>query len=100
QEFWNMNPTTGIFRVSNTISNSIDEILKKYLTPNSLALQRKQMMESLLYRVRINELKDISITMQNSDQYNEGFLEDDYEEPQILINMALEDCLEDVLSEI
>ncbi|CAG8824124.1 6206_t:CDS:1, partial [Racocetra fulgida] len=49
---------------------------------------------------RINELKDISITMQNSDQYNEGFLEDDYEEPQILINMALEDCSEGVLSEI
>ncbi|CAG8823724.1 21637_t:CDS:2, partial [Racocetra persica] len=64
QEFWNMNPTTGI--------------------PG----------------VRINELKDISITMQNSNQYNEGFLEDDYEEPQILINMALEDCSEGVLSEI
>ncbi|CAG8495366.1 4620_t:CDS:1, partial [Scutellospora calospora] len=43
---------------------------------------------------------DISITMQNSDQYNKEFLKDDYKKPQILINMALKDCLEDVLSEI
>ncbi|CAG8478562.1 8344_t:CDS:2 [Dentiscutata erythropus] len=92
QEFRNMNPTTGVPRVSNTIFKSIDEIFEKYLTPNSLAVQRRQIVESLLYRVEIKELDDI--ILQGLDQYNIGFLEDDYEEPQILISMALENCSE------
>ena len=29
-----------------------------------------------------------------------GFIEDDYEEPQILLNMALEDCSSGVINEI
>jgi len=59
QEFRNMNPTTGMPQVSNTIFKSIDEICKKYLTPNSLALQRKQMVEALLYRTWIKETSNI-----------------------------------------
>ncbi len=45
-----MNPTIGIPRVSNIIFKSIDKLCKKYLTFNSLSLQRKQIVESLLYR--------------------------------------------------
>lgn len=59
QEFRNMNPTTGMPRVSDTIFRNVDEICKKYLTPNSLALQRKQMVESLLYRTWIKEVENI-----------------------------------------
>lgn len=54
-----MNPTTGMLQVSNTIFKSVDEICKKYLTPNSLALQRKQMVEALLYRTWIKETSNI-----------------------------------------
>lgn len=50
QEFRNMNPTTGLPNVSNTIFKGIDDMCKKFLTTNSLALQRRQMFESLLYR--------------------------------------------------
>ena len=45
--------------VSNTIFNPVDEICKKYLTPNSLALQRKQMVKALLYRTWIKETSNI-----------------------------------------
>ncbi|CAG8636487.1 8429_t:CDS:2, partial [Racocetra fulgida] len=85
-------------RVSNTIFKCIDETFKKYLTPNLLALQRKQMVESLLYRVKMKDLGDV--VMQELDQYSIGFLEDDYEEPQVLVSMALKDCSESILSEI
>ncbi|CAB5181662.1 unnamed protein product [Rhizophagus irregularis] len=93
QEFRNMNPTTEMPRVSDTIFRNVDEICKKYLTPNSLALQRKQMVESLLYRTWIKEVENIYLL--DSNRYDEGFVEDDYEEPQILINMALEACSND-----
>ena len=59
QEFRNMNPTTGMPLVSNTIFKSVDEICKKYLTPNSLALQRKQIVEAHLYRTWIKEIGNI-----------------------------------------
>ncbi|PKY20813.1 hypothetical protein RhiirB3_434219 [Rhizophagus irregularis] len=98
QEFRNMNPTTGMPRVSDTIFRNVDEICKKYLTPNSLALQRKQMVESLLYRTWIKEVENIYLL--DSNRYDEGFVEDDYEEPQILINMALEACSNGIVNEI
>ncbi|CAG8787153.1 20129_t:CDS:2 [Gigaspora margarita] len=83
KEFCNMNPTTGLPNVSNTIFKGIDGMCKKFLTTNSLALQRRQMFESLLYRTFLctNE-SDIIINQ----------AKDDYEEPQILLKMALEDC--------
>ncbi|CAG8775320.1 25632_t:CDS:2, partial [Gigaspora rosea] len=37
---------------------------------------------------------DADSAMQKSDCHNVGFIEDDYEEPQILIDMALKDCYE------
>ncbi|CAG8788748.1 3323_t:CDS:2, partial [Gigaspora rosea] len=59
QEFRNMNPTTDLSHVSNTIFKGIDDMCKKYLTPNSLALQRRQMLEYILYRswLYTNELE-------------------------------------------
>lgn len=57
QEFRNMNPTTGLPHVSGTIFKSVDDTCKKYLTQNSLALQRKQMLESLLYRCSLHSSK-------------------------------------------
>ncbi|CAG8471058.1 13533_t:CDS:2, partial [Racocetra persica] len=85
QEFQNMNPTRGLPHVSNTIFKSIDNMCKKYLMPNSLALQCKQMLESLLYR---------------ESNYNVGFIEDDYDEPQVLLDIALEYCAGSNVNEI
>ena len=50
-----MNPLAGLPHVFNTIFKTVDEICKKYLTPNSLALQRRQMLESLLYRISLQD---------------------------------------------
>ena len=56
-----MNPSAGLSYVFNSIFKTIDNICQKYLTPNSLALQRKQMLESLLYRT---VLQDENFTLQ------------------------------------
>jgi hypothetical protein len=34
------------------------------------------------------------------DEYNTGFIEDDYEEPQILLNIAFNDCSSGIIKEI
>ncbi|CAG8779965.1 11254_t:CDS:2 [Dentiscutata erythropus] len=85
QEFRNMNPMAGIPHISNTIFKEIDIIYQKYLTPNSLALQRKQIFESLLYRSLLYNTPHINTSQQLDHRV--GFIEDDYEEPQILLNM-------------
>ncbi|CAG8801522.1 37481_t:CDS:2 [Gigaspora margarita] len=66
-----MNPITGLLYISNTIFKGIDDMCKKYLISNSL-----------------------------NSNYNLGFLEDDYEELQILLGIALEDCNEGSINEI
>ncbi|CAI2192189.1 14823_t:CDS:2 [Funneliformis geosporum] len=77
-------------QVSSTIFKPIDEICKKYLTPNSLALQQKQMVEAFLYKTLFKEIRNM--VLQDKNQYNIGFVEDDYEKPQILLDMTLKDC--------
>ncbi|CAG8619948.1 8542_t:CDS:2 [Gigaspora margarita] len=74
-------------------ARDIDNMYKEYFTLNSLALQRRQILESLLYRslIRANE---------KSDCHNVGFIEDDYKELQILLNMALKDCCGTSVNEI
>ncbi|CAG8719078.1 17829_t:CDS:2, partial [Cetraspora pellucida] len=91
QEFRNMNPTTGLPHVFNTIFKKINDMCVKYLTPNSLALQRKQILESLLYRSLLHN-NELNVSASQQLDHKVGFIEDDYEEPQILLNIALEDC--------
>ncbi|CAG8763260.1 13520_t:CDS:2, partial [Dentiscutata erythropus] len=70
QEFQNMNPTAGLSNITSTIFKSIDDMCKK----------------TSLYS---NELNN---NMNKELNYDIDFIEDDYEEPQVLLNMALEDC--------
>ncbi|CAG8650529.1 16147_t:CDS:2 [Dentiscutata erythropus] len=79
-----MNPIAGLLHISNTIFKKIDYTCKKYLTPNSLALQRRQISECLLYRTLLYVINRNITTNQ--------FIKDNYEELQILLNVALEDC--------
>ncbi|PKY62769.1 hypothetical protein RhiirA4_489854, partial [Rhizophagus irregularis] len=48
----NQNPTVGLPNVIERYFKRIDGIIKKYLTPQVLKIQRRQMNESLLYRVK------------------------------------------------
>ncbi|CAG8558431.1 14525_t:CDS:2 [Cetraspora pellucida] len=96
QEFRNMNPTTGLPHVFNTIFKKINDMCVKYLTPNSLALQRKQILESLLYRSLLHN-NELNVSASQQLDHKVGFIEDDYEEPQILLNMALEDCSDSLI---
>ncbi|CAG8821373.1 10619_t:CDS:2, partial [Gigaspora rosea] len=63
QEFRNINPTTGLPHVSNTIFKQVDNIYKK---------------------LKVNSSQQLD--------YRAGFIEDNYKELQILLDMALEDC--------
>ncbi|CAG8744599.1 18620_t:CDS:2, partial [Rhizophagus irregularis] len=66
QEFCNINPLAGLPHVSNTIFKDINDVL---------VLQDSR-----------------NVIQQKSNQHDVGFIEDDYEEPQTLLDMALEDC--------
>ncbi|CAG8792786.1 34590_t:CDS:2, partial [Racocetra persica] len=62
QKFRNMNPTTGLSHVSSMIFKSMFTTFQKLNSTNQ------------------------------EQNYDIGFIEEDYEEPQILLDMALEDC--------
>ncbi|PKY61147.1 hypothetical protein RhiirA4_485733 [Rhizophagus irregularis] len=69
-DFYEDEPEDSPFK---EIYKNIDEICKKYLIPNSLTLQCKQMVESLLYKTWIKEVENIYLL--DSNQYNKGFVE-------------------------
>ena len=52
EEQANQNPTVGLPSVAGRYFKRIDNNIKKYLTPRVLKMQRRQMSESLLYRVK------------------------------------------------
>ncbi|PKY59971.1 hypothetical protein RhiirA4_430790 [Rhizophagus irregularis] len=52
EEQVNQNPTVGLPNVIERYFKHIDGIIKKYLTPQVLKIQRHQMNKSLLYRVK------------------------------------------------
>lgn len=52
EEQANQNPTVGLPSIIGRYFKRVDNILKKYLTPRVLKMQRRQMSESLLYRVK------------------------------------------------
>ncbi|CAG8799541.1 36345_t:CDS:2, partial [Racocetra persica] len=62
QEFRNMNPTTGLPHVSNTIFK------------------------------KINDNSKFNVDTSQQPDHKVEFIEDNYKEPQILLNIALEDC--------
>src|SRR4051812_35058444 len=66
QEFHNTNSITEMLLVSNIIFKLIDKICKKYLTLNLLVLQRKQIVEALLYRTWIKETSNIEMQQVNT----------------------------------
>ncbi|CAI2188346.1 7022_t:CDS:10 [Funneliformis geosporum] len=57
-----------------------------------------QIVEALLYKTWIKEIRNI--VLQDKNQYNIGFVEDNYEEPQILLDMAFKDCSDGIVKEI
>ena len=65
-----MNPLADLSHVSNTIFKDVDDICKKYLTPNSLALQRKQILESLLYRTILQDNESVIQQVSSMFYYN------------------------------
>ncbi|CAG8517288.1 10550_t:CDS:2 [Scutellospora calospora] len=67
-----MNSTTGLPHVSNTIFKEIDNMCVKYLIPNLLALQWKQILESLLYR---SLLCDNELNVNTKDYANSEVIE-------------------------
>ena len=52
EEQIHQNPTVGLPNIIDRFFKRVDMMLKKYLTPRVLKMQRCQMSESLLYRTR------------------------------------------------
>src|SRR5277367_5618593 len=78
QEQSNQNPTVGLPNVIGRYFRRIDSVVKKYLTPQVLKMQRRQMNESLLYRVK--NIKNWEHLMQGQSANKEREQSDDEEE--------------------
>jgi hypothetical protein len=60
EEQIHQNPTVGLPNIIDRYFKRVDVMLKKYLTPQVLKMQRCQMNECLLYRTRkVENWKDI-----------------------------------------
>ncbi|PKK70398.1 hypothetical protein RhiirC2_711936 [Rhizophagus irregularis] len=79
EEQVNQNPTVGLPNVIKRYFKRIDSIIKKYLIPQVLKIQRRQMNESLLYRVK--KIENWEHLLERSDEKDSKvkFAEDDYE---------------------
>ena len=50
KDYYGSNPSSGLSSTYTTIFKNIDSVLKDYLSPISLSLQRAQMKQALLYQ--------------------------------------------------
>jgi len=96
RDYYESNPSTGLPLTYNTIFKDIDSILKDYLAPIPLSLQRAQMKQALLYQgilITINQVKE-------PDNEPNDIIESMYDKPQILLQDLLLDIDDNEIQEI
>ncbi|UZO19412.1 uncharacterized protein OCT59_010708 [Rhizophagus irregularis] len=86
-------PTRGIPFIMDEYFPNLDKILREYLTPQILQKQRDQMAQSLYYdTVLIKDWQPLLEMMDDSYQ-QEIAREDDYDQPQSLFSLLVENIL-------
>ncbi|CAB4407071.1 unnamed protein product [Rhizophagus irregularis] len=91
------NPSTDLLSTYNTIFKNIDSILKDYLAPIPLSLQRAQMKQSLLYQeilISIDQVKE------SDNEQSNDIIERIYNKSQIRLQNLLSDINSDKIQEI
>ncbi|CAG8619180.1 3321_t:CDS:2, partial [Cetraspora pellucida] len=96
KNYYGSNPSTGLPSTYDTIFKNIDSVLKDYLAPTPLSLQRAQMQQSLLYQgatITIDQVEEF-------DAESTGLVEHIYDTPQIRLHDLLSDINNDEIQEI
>ncbi|CAG8753034.1 1630_t:CDS:2 [Cetraspora pellucida] len=87
--YLNSVPTNQAPSIVESVFQKVVEILKLYITPHILAVQQQQVIGSLLYKVQLRQKDDIQENTQLD--YDNGFLEDELDRPQISIMALIKD---------
>ncbi len=79
RDYYGSNPSTGLPLTYNTIFKDIDSVLKDFLAPIPLSLQRGQMKQALLYQGTLISIEQVN----KSDDKPNSIVEHIYDRPQI-----------------
>jgi len=89
RDYFGSNPSTGLPSTYDTIFKGIDSILKEFLAPIPLSLQRAQMKQALLYQGILISIEQVN---ESEDEHNGiGIIEHEYDRPQIKLRELLLD---------
>lgn len=96
KDYYGANPSTGLPSTYDTIFKDIDSVLKDFLAPIPLSLQRAQMKQALLYQGTLVPIKQVN----ESDEELGNIVEHIYDRPQIRLRELLIDIDEKEIQEI
>ena len=85
RDYYGSNPSTGLSSTYNTIFKDIDSVLKDFLAPIPLSLQRAQMKQALLYQGILVSIEQVN---ESYDEPN-SIVEHIYDRPQIRLQELL-----------
>src|SRR6266540_6123226 len=85
RDYYGSNPSTGLPLTYNTIFKDINSVLKDFLAPISLSLQRAQMKQALLYQGTLISIEQVN----ESDNEPNSIIEHIYDRPQIRLQELL-----------
>ncbi|RIB08957.1 hypothetical protein C2G38_2210197 [Gigaspora rosea] len=86
KDYYGSNVAIGLSTTYNTIFKDIDDVLKDYLVPIPLSMQRAQMNQALLYQGML-----VTIDQVNESNSNHEIIEHMYDVPQIRLQNLLSD---------
>ncbi|CAG8751482.1 13001_t:CDS:2, partial [Rhizophagus irregularis] len=96
KDYYGANPSNGLPSTYDTIFKDIDSVLKDFLAPIPLSLQRAQMKQALLYQGTLVPIEQIN----ESDEELGNIIEHIYDRPQIRLRELLIDIDEKEIQEI
>jgi hypothetical protein len=96
RDYYGSNPSVGLPSTYETIFKDIDSVLKDFLAPIPLSLQRGQMKQALLYQGSLISIEQINETNDEID----GIVEHIYDRPQIKLQELLSDIDHKEIQEI
>ncbi|CAG8821606.1 28801_t:CDS:2 [Gigaspora margarita] len=95
-DYYGSNPSTGLLLTYTTIFKDIDSVLKEYLSPIPLSLQRAQIKQALLYQgllITIDQVKELKNDFDNAVKHI-------YDMPQVRLQELLSNIDSNEVQEI
>ncbi|CAB4410724.1 unnamed protein product [Rhizophagus irregularis] len=101
QEFKDSNALVGLPNLATQLFPRIDQMIKTYLTPELLSLQRAQMNQATLYYCRQLAINEIYIAKhQEAGEFGIDFIENYSESRQMELNVLIAQCGIDLVTSV